>query len=69
MYHPDGVVMQKVSNQEICQIFAYPTNCFSKMKEQDKQLLTDNDIPRKVVLDAIYFLDKFENTDGKIPAP
>ena len=51
-------VRRKVSNQEMCRIFDYPTNRFSEMTEQAKELLTDNDIPGKVVLDAIYFLDK-----------
>ena len=61
--------MQLISNQEMCRIFNYPTNRFSKMTEQDTQLHTCNDIPGKVVLDAIHFLDKFENPGATVPAP
>ena len=39
------------------------------MTEPEKQLLTDNNIPGKVVLDAIYFLNKFESTGKMVPAP
>lgn len=57
MFHQDRAVRQKISNQEMCQIFDYPKNRFSEMTEQSKVLLTDNDIPEKAVLDEIYFLD------------
>ena len=69
MFYPDGKVTRKISSQEMCQIFDYPTDCFSKITEQEEQLLTENNISGKVVLDAIYFLDKFENTGGMVPAP
>ena len=62
MFFPGKAVRQKVSNQEMCWIFDYPTNRFSEMTEANKVLLTDNNIPGKVVLDAIYFLDKWKNT-------
>ena len=69
MYHQYGAVTQKNNSQEMCQIFEYPTNSFKKMTEQEKQLLTDNDIPKNVVLDAIYILEKFENTGCRVPTP
>ena len=35
----------------------------------EQELLTDKKIPGKVVFDAIYFLNKLENTVGRVPAP
>ena len=69
VFHPGGAVRRKVSNQKMCRIFDYPTNRFSEMTEQAKELLTDNNIPGKVVLDAIHFLDKWNNTGGRVPTP
>ena len=39
------------------------------MTEQETQLLTCNNIPWKVVLDAIHFLDEFENPRETVPPP
>ena len=39
------------------------------MTEHNTQLLTYNNIPGKVVLNAIHFLDKFEKPGETVPPP
>ena len=69
VYYSIRVVTRRISNQEMCRIFDYPTNRFSEMTEQETQLLTCNDIPGKVVLGAIHVLDEFEKPGETVLAP
>lgn len=68
MLYWDKVGLLKVSNHEMCWIFEYPSSQLSEMIEQDIQLLKENNINGKVVLDLICVLAVFDNAIGRVPA-